>query len=126
MLTARRHKYGARPTTWAGRRFDSQAEADYAAQLRLLEQAGEIADVEMQPKIVLIPDVLTYRPDFVFTERGRPVYVDVKGVLTSDRLRIVLRAWAKFGPGPLRLVKRARRGDAFLTVREILPKGAGT
>lgn len=47
------NKYGAVRAEWNGRKFDSTGERDYAVQLDLMKQAGEIKKVQYQYKIVL-------------------------------------------------------------------------
>jgi hypothetical protein len=49
------HKYGAVKTTVDGIEFDSKAEARRYTELRLLEHAGEIRDLELQPRYELLP-----------------------------------------------------------------------
>lgn len=115
----RRTKYNARPTRCLGRRFDSSAEADRAAELALLEQAGEITGLQFQPRIELERGIY-YRPDFVYEERGRAVYEDVKGVET-ERFRLVKKLWRLHGPGPLRITKRQSRRHGFRVVQEVAP-----
>lgn len=79
--------------TWDERWFDSKAEARRAAELRLLEKAGEISNLEYQIKFVLCdkPKV-TITIDFRYFDKHL-VYEDVKGVLTRD-FRTKL-AWLK-------------------------------
>lgn len=77
-------KYGAIPTTLDGHRFDSRAEARRYAELRLLERAGEIADLELQPAYPLVVNgvkVATYRADFRYRDvaTGAVAVEDVKG-----------------------------------------------
>ena len=48
-----RHKYHAVPTTVNGIRFDSKKEAARYKELLLLETAGEIWDLELQPRFAL-------------------------------------------------------------------------
>lgn len=43
------HKFNAKPTTVDGIRFASQAEARRYSELKLLEKAGEIINLELQP-----------------------------------------------------------------------------
>lgn len=56
-----------------------------AEELRLLELAGEISELQYQ-----IPFILSTKPrisvtiDFRYTDKGNVVYEDVKGVLTRD------------------------------------------
>lgn len=119
---ARRTKYNAKPTVLNGRRYDSQAEADYRAHLALLEAAGEVSDIVEQPRLELEPNIF-FKPDFALTETHRSlrVWIDVKGVMTP-RFNLICKLWALHGPGPLRIVKRQGRRSGWVTVREILPK----
>ena len=48
-------KYGSRKVRVDGLSFDSQAEANRYAELLLLAQAGEIADLRVHPSWVLQP-----------------------------------------------------------------------
>lgn len=117
-----RNKFNAKraPGPW-GRMYDSLAERDFALELAALETAREISDVQTQPRIELEPGIF-FKPDFSWLERGRRVYCDVKGVTTA-RFHLICKLWRLHGPGPLRIVKRARQRNRFVTVREILPKG---
>ena len=49
-LVAPKSKYGAKPMVVGGIRFDSTKEARRYSELRLLEKAGQIRDLETQPK----------------------------------------------------------------------------
>jgi hypothetical protein len=60
MRLAKRSKYGAEPMDVDGIRFHSKREARRYCELKLLEKAGEIKDLELQPRFPL------YAP-----ERGR-------------------------------------------------------
>lgn len=87
-------KYGAKPVTIDGITFDSQAEGARYRALKMLERAGEITGLELQPVFVLAPGVLVpgetrkrpplrYMADFAYTDQaGRRVVLDVKGVQT--------------------------------------------
>lgn len=93
----KRHKYHAQPTVIDGIRFDSKAEARRYQDLRLLERAGEIRGLELQPSFDLcVPTGLTsmsrvgrYRADFAYeaVDRAsgvwRRVIEDVKGMRTE-------------------------------------------
>lgn len=48
-------KYGANKAVVDGITFDSRKEARRYSQLKLLERAGEISDLELQVKFILIP-----------------------------------------------------------------------
>ncbi|MBP3267601.1 MAG: DUF1064 domain-containing protein [Ruminococcus sp.] len=90
-----------------GHTFDSKREARRYKELKLLEQAGEISDLQMQVKFVLIPaqrepDTVgkrggihkgkllerecDYFADFVYTENstGQKVVEDTKGMRTTE------------------------------------------
>lgn len=88
-------KYKAKKTVVDGIEFDSRKEARRWSELRLLESAGEIADLRRQVKFVLIPKQLdergkvaerecAYVADFVYCENGATVVEDTKGVRTKD------------------------------------------
>lgn len=95
-----RSKYGAEKVNVLGMNFDSKREARRWFELRTLEQAGEISNLQRQVKYVLIPaqrelyigntgqknvgKVLerecSYRADFTYTDKqGRTIVEDVKG-----------------------------------------------
>lgn len=93
----KRNKYHAKKTTVDGITFDSKAEAKHYVQLKLLERAGRIKDIELQPQWALRVNgihVCTYRADFSYCDMsagGRRVFVDVKGVKTPVyRLKVKL------------------------------------
>ena len=80
-------KYHAKPTIVDGIRFASQAEARRYGHLKMLERAGTICDLELQPRFPLIVNhvkVATYVADFRYRFPGVsvPVVEDVKGVQT--------------------------------------------
>ena len=68
-----------------GRCFASRAECQRGEELALLQRAGVISDLEYQVRFVLskMPRV-TITIDFTYSEDGRRVYEDAKGVLTRD------------------------------------------
>lgn len=79
-------KYGAIRTVVDGTTFDSKAEAARYEVLRLLEQQGEISELELQPRYPLHANGVklgTYVADFRYREAdGTLVTEDVKGVRT--------------------------------------------
>lgn len=101
----RGHKYSAVATVIDGIRFASKAEARRYQELRLLERAGEIKELEIQPKFPLhvhingralhVGDkpICTYIADFRyrqleideggFSGRWRSIVEDVKGMKTA-------------------------------------------
>jgi len=77
------------------REFASKREAQRAEELVLLERAGEITDLEYQPRYILcLMPRITYTADFRYRdENGKEVVEDVKGMLTRET-RVKL-AWLK-------------------------------
>lgn len=81
----KRSKYKAKKTELDGVVYDSKAEANYAAALKIREKAGEISGVEIQrPFPILINgfSVGVYKADFCFIDHkevGRLRVIDVKG-----------------------------------------------
>jgi hypothetical protein len=131
-LLTRPNKFGARRAVdHNGRTYDSTAERDRAEELSLLEQAGEIRNLQAQPRIELERGIF-YKPDFAYDEvryahrsegrAWRTIHEDVKGVVT-ERFRLICKLWALHGPGPLRITQRSGRKAGFRVTREILPKG---
>lgn len=92
----RRGKYGNKPTTKAGYKFDSQAEARYFLTLELLQRGGQISELAIHPRFELQPSfkrggktvrAIVYEADFSYRENGRLVVCDVKGspkTITAD------------------------------------------
>lgn len=103
-LTIRRHYMDGPPRTgrpkYANARvktefgnFDSQGEFKRWQQLRLLEQAGKISDLQRQVKFELAPSChllgrkrppIRYFADFVYFEKGQKVVEDYKGYETPE------------------------------------------
>lgn len=78
-------KYGAKRTEVDGIVFASMAEARRYGELKLLERAGKIKDLELQPVYALIVNgvrVGNYIGDFRYVEGETVVLEDVKGVKT--------------------------------------------
>lgn len=67
--------------TW----FASKAECRRYEELRLLERAGEIRQLQIQPRFPIVIDgvkVCTYVADFAYVDRDKRTVEDVKGVRT--------------------------------------------
>ena len=91
-----RSKYGAKKTMVDGIVFDSRKESRRYAELKLLQKAGEISNLELQKKFLLIPSQklggkvvereCSYVADFVYTDTktGNIVVEDTKGIKTKD------------------------------------------
>ena len=91
-------KYRAKKVEYNGIVFDSKAEATRYVQLKILEEAGVVKDLELQVKFRLIPSQridgkvvereCNYIADFVYQELGEDgnwhtVVEDVKGYRQS-------------------------------------------
>lgn len=95
-----KNKYHSKKTTFDGIVFDSKKEAYRYLELRVLEKAGKIKNLQRQVKFVLIPahrepDTIgknggihkgrlierecSYIADFVYEENGKTVVEDAKG-----------------------------------------------
>jgi len=87
--SSKRSKYRNQPTEVDGIRFASKREARRYCDLKLLEKAGEIAGLRLQPRFPLIVNnihVCTYVGDFAYLDRNtdREVVEDTKGVRTKE------------------------------------------
>ena len=91
-----RYKYGNKKTMLDGILFDSKREAQRYAELKLMERAREIYDLQLQVPFVLIPvqkdekgkvieRELKYIADFTYRDikTGRLIVEDAKGVKTE-------------------------------------------
>ncbi len=81
-------KYRNKKVTIDNITFDSKLEAKHYSQLKLLERAGEIKDLELQPRYdLIINDVKIgyYKADFRFFDKKeiRQRVVDSKGMDTT-------------------------------------------
>ena len=83
-------KYHNKKTVADGIKFDSKLEAERYAQLKILERAGVIRDLELQPEYELIPSFrkngktwrrTVYKADFryILSEDDSYIIEDVKG-----------------------------------------------
>ena len=85
----KKSKYGAVKTEVDGIMFDSKREASRYQELRLREQAGEIANLRLQVPYILFPKnehgrALKYIADFVYNDdTGALVVEDAKGHSTD-------------------------------------------
>ena len=101
-------KYGSKKITVDGETFDSMKEYRRFCELRLMEKAGLITNLQRQVKFLLIPAQYEHYPrfgkngkplkpgkrliekecayyaDFVYTEKGQDVVEDTKGVRTPE------------------------------------------
>lgn len=88
------NKYGNKKVIVDGYKFDSQKEALRYKELKLMEKAGVVKDLELQPAFELIPTIRTehetlrktvYKADFRYfdVKADHEVVEDVKGFKTD-------------------------------------------
>jgi hypothetical protein len=96
----RRNKYGAIRTELCGLKFDSKAEAKRYAQLKAMEAAGQISELQLQVRIPLLPAQDTngrkekpvdYICDFVYVRDGKMIHEDTKSSATKTPAFILKR-----------------------------------
>lgn len=81
------NKYNAQKTVIDGVTFASAKEAKRYSELRLLERAGVIRQLELQPRFPLIVNgikVCIYYGDFSYFENNARVVEDTKGFKTRE------------------------------------------
>lgn len=85
-------KYGAETTEIDGHKFDSRFEAEHYAELKLMERAGIITDLELQPRFLLQEGFIyhghkerkvEYVADFQYYQDGKLIVEDTKGFRTD-------------------------------------------
>jgi hypothetical protein len=88
-------KYKAKKTEIDGITFDSKAEAKRYQELKLIERAGQIKHLSLQPRFMLQEGFINihtgkkeraieYVADFIYNEGSETIVEDVKGMKTSD------------------------------------------
>lgn len=92
-------KYHAKKTTLDGIKFASKKEAQHYAELKLLERAGVIRDLQLQVPFILVDKskygrAIKYIADFTYYKGDQFVVVDVKGYKT-DVYKIKARLFAE-------------------------------
>jgi len=99
MAETRRSKYGNKPTEVDGVTFSSKKEARRYGELKLLHRAGEIFDLQVQPRFPLDVNgqpICAYVGDFAYRKAGQAALTveDVKSPVTRKnpvyRLKIKL------------------------------------
>ena len=88
------NKYGNRKVIHDGIEFDSVKEAHRYCELKLMQRAGVISDLQMQVSFELIPSqrmdgkvverAVNYIADFVYKQDGLTVVEDTKGYKTPE------------------------------------------
>lgn len=87
-------KYHAVKTEVDGHKFDSKFEAEHYAALKLMERAGIISDLKLQPRFLLQEGFvyqghkerkIEYVADFQYTRNGEVVVEDTKSKATRTQ-----------------------------------------
>lgn len=83
------NKYGNKKTVIDGIKFDSKLEAKRYSELKLMQKAGVIKDLELQPKFLLQEgfrdadgkkhQAINYIADFKYIQDGETIIEDTKG-----------------------------------------------
>ena len=81
-------KYRNKKVIVDGIYFDSKKEATRYQELKMLERAGAISNLELQVPFELIPKqdgerACTYKADFVYFKQGKKIVEDTKGMKTD-------------------------------------------
>lgn len=94
--------------------FDSIAESVRYKELKLLEQAGEISELTLQPRFLLQEAFrkngksyrkIEYVADFQYIEKGKTIVEDVKGIQT-DVFKLKHKIFEKLYPDlELRIIR---------------------
>ena len=83
----KKHKYRAQRTDRHGLSFASKREADRYDDLLLMQRAGEISNLQVQPRYPLVINgikIATYVADFQWRDKnGNSIVADAKGVRTA-------------------------------------------
>lgn len=101
-------KYGNKKILADGITFDSKKEYRRYCELKLLEKAGKVSDLQLQVSFELVPPqyeyyerygkkgqrlkdgkrllerAVTYKADFVYMENGQTIVEDTKGLRTTE------------------------------------------
>lgn len=87
-------KYGNRKVIRDGIEFDSVKECQRYCELKLMQRAGVISELQLQVPFELIPTqridgklaekAVNYVADFVYKQNGQTVVEDTKGMRTRD------------------------------------------
>lgn len=111
----RPNKFGVAPAaerTWNGRKYASKSEMHRAMELATLVKVGQIKSVREQPRFTLGHKAIVYVSDFEVFDGERTWVEEVKGKETP-KFRMVRRLWPDYGPCPLLIFKRPKRGRGW-------------
>ena len=93
-------KYRNEKTIIDGITFQSKKEGNRYFELKMLQRAGEISSLVLQPKFMIIPTVLWnhkifrrryYIADFTYYENGYKIVEDVKSAITRKNPTYTLK-----------------------------------
>lgn len=100
----RKNKYRAKATNG----FPSKLESAVYDYLKRRESFGEISDIKRQQQVVLQDGPremrITWRVDFSYVKDGETIFVEAKGIETSD-YKLKLKMWRKLRPATLEIYK---------------------
>jgi len=102
------NKFNARKVKVDGMTFDSRREAARWRDLNLLQRAGKISDLRRQVRFLITPSFFgedgkailrssSYVADFVYTENGKTVVEDCKGLKTDVYILKKKLMYEKYG-----------------------------
>nr|DAY69534.1 MAG TPA: Endonuclease [Caudoviricetes sp.] len=107
-------KYRNKKTVVDNIKFESNLEATRYKELKLLERAGEISNLELQPRFLLQDSFkkngrtfrkIEYVADFQYIENGKTIVEDVKG-LQTDVFKLKHKIFEKVYPDlTLKIIK---------------------
>lgn len=102
---SRGNPHGRTKVEHAGYSFASKLEASVFSILKLMERAGQITGIEVQPTVYLTDADIGYRPDFRAIDlstanKGNEFFIEAKGFPTPE-WKIKKRLWEYYGPGEL-------------------------
>jgi len=108
------NKYKNKKVVVDGEEFDSIRESQRYKELKLLLRAGEISNLELQPRFLLQDSFkkngrvfrkIEYVADFQYIENGKTIVEDVKGIQT-DVFKLKHKIFEKVYPNlELRIIK---------------------
>lgn len=108
------NKYRNKKVIVDEKEFDSKREGNRYKELKLLERAGEIKDLELQPRFLLQDSFkkngrtfrkIEYVADFKYIENSKTIVEDVKGMQT-DVFKLKHKIFEKVYPDlELRIIK---------------------
>jgi len=90
------NKYHNKKTDIGNITFDSRKEATRYLELKMLERAGKIQGLALQPRFELIPKqrgekAVTYTADFSYLDAGRLIVEDVKSPITLKNQAYIIK-----------------------------------